>query len=51
VAWGTAVEAAPWLLGTSEPEQEVEPDELYDKLEPFKQRVADDIREGGAQDE
>ena len=47
VAWGTAVEAAPWLLGTSEPEQEVEPDELYDKLEPFKQRVADDIREGG----
>ena len=51
VAWGTAVEAAPWLLGTSEPEQEVEPDELYDKLEPFKQRVADDIREGGTQDE
>jgi hypothetical protein len=42
VAWGTAVEAAPWLLGTSEPDQEV-----YDKLEPFKRRVAEDIRQSG----
>jgi len=47
VAWSTAVEAAPWLLGTTEPEQETPPDELYEKLEPFKRRVADDIREGG----
>jgi hypothetical protein len=47
VAWGTAVEAAPWLLGTTEPEQEIAPEELYEKLEPFKRRVADDIREGG----
>jgi hypothetical protein len=46
VAWGTAVEAAPWLLGTTEPGEEIPPDELYEKLEPFKRRVADDIREG-----
>jgi hypothetical protein len=47
VAWNTAVEAAPWLLGSSEPKGELEPDELYEKLEPFKRRVADDIRHGG----
>jgi hypothetical protein len=47
VAWNTAVEAAPWLLGSKEPEQELEPDELYEKLEPFKRRVAEDIRHGG----
>ena len=47
VAWGTAVEAAPWLLGTTEPKKEIDPEELYEKLEPFKRRVADDIREGG----
>jgi len=47
VAWNTAVEAAPWLLGSSEPKEELEPDELYEKLEPFKRRVADDIRHGG----
>jgi hypothetical protein len=34
-------------VGTSEPEEAVDPDELYDKLEPFKQRVADDIRNRG----
>jgi len=44
VAWNTAVEAAPWLLGSSEPDEAVAPDELYEKLEPFKRRVADDIR-------
>jgi hypothetical protein len=44
VAWNTAVEAAPWLVGTSEPDQALEPDELYEKLAPFKQRVAQDIR-------
>jgi hypothetical protein len=47
VAWNTAVEAAPWLLGSSEPKEELERDELYEKLEPFKRRVADDIRHGG----
>jgi hypothetical protein len=44
-AWQTAVEAAPWLSGQSEPEQAVEPDELFDRLKPFQQRVADDIRD------
>jgi hypothetical protein len=51
VAWGTAVEAAPWLLGTSEPKKAIPPDELYEKLEPFKERVAQDIREGDGPDE
>jgi hypothetical protein len=44
-AWQTAVEAAPWLIGTSEPEREVAPDELFDKLKPFQERVAADIRD------
>jgi hypothetical protein len=43
VAWKTAVDAAPWLLG-GEPEEAVSPDELYERLQPFKERVADDIR-------
>lgn len=47
VAWSTAVEAAPWLVGSSEPDEAVEPDELFERLEPFKRRVADDIRDGG----
>jgi hypothetical protein len=46
VAWNTAVEAAPWMLGSREPEREIPPEELYEKLEPFKRLVADDIREG-----
>ena len=50
VAWNTAVEAAPWMLGSNEPEREVPPEELYEKLEPFKRLVADDIRQGGADD-
>jgi hypothetical protein len=51
VGWSTAVEAAPWVLGTREPEREVAPEELYEKLEPFKRLVADDIRQGGQRDE
>ena len=43
VAWKTAVDAAPWLLG-GEPEQAVPPDELFERLQPFKERVAEDIR-------
>ena len=50
VAWNTAVEAAPWLLGTSEPQEELAPDELYEKLEPFKRRVSEDIRSHGDDD-
>jgi hypothetical protein len=44
-AWQTAVEAAPWLSGQSEPEHAVDPDELFDRLKPFQERVADDIRD------
>jgi hypothetical protein len=47
VAWSTAVEAAPWVLGSREPDGEVPPEELFKKLEPFKRLVAEDIREGG----
>jgi hypothetical protein len=50
-AWRTAVEAAPWVLGTSEPDREVPPEELYEKLEPFKRLVADDIRESADPDD
>jgi len=46
-AWSTAVEAAPWVLGSREPEREVPPEELYEKLEPFKRLVAEDIKKGG----
>jgi hypothetical protein len=44
VAWKTAVEAAPWLLGKAPPGG-VDPDEAFEKLQPFKERVAEDIRE------
>jgi len=47
VAWKTAVDAAPWLLG-GEPEEAVPPDKLYDRLQPFKERVAEDIRHPSA---
>lgn len=43
VAWKTAVDAAPWLLG-GEPEEAVPPQELFERLQPFKERVAEDIR-------
>ena len=43
-AWKTAVDAAPWLLGEA-PEGGVDPDEAFEKLQPFKERVADDIRD------
>jgi len=46
VAWNTTIEAAPWLLGTSTPKSPVPPEELFDRLQPFKELVADDIREG-----
>lgn len=42
-AWRTAVEAAPWLVG--KPGQEVPPEELYETLKPFEERVARDIEE------
>ena len=43
VAWRTAVDAAPWLLGDA-PEGGIDPDEAFEKLQPFKERVAEDIR-------
>lgn len=43
-AWRSAVEATPWLVGSGEPEREVPPEELFERLEPFRDRVADDIR-------
>jgi hypothetical protein len=46
VGWSTAVEAAPWVLGSREPEGEIPPEELFEKLEPFKRLVAEDIRDG-----
>jgi hypothetical protein len=48
--WRTAVEAAPWLVGTAEPQEEEDPDELFEKLKPFKDRVAEDIRADGEED-
>ena len=45
VAWNTAVEAAPWLLGSSEPREAVAPEQLYERLKPFKDLVADDIED------
>ena len=47
-AWRTAVEAAPWLVG--QPDGTVEPEELYEKLKPFEQRIADDIAAGRRSD-
>ena len=46
VAWKTAVDAAPWLLGDA-PKGGIDPDEAFEKLQPFKERVAEDIREDG----
>jgi hypothetical protein len=43
VAWKTAVDAAPWLLGDA-PKGGIEADEAFEKLQPFKERVAEDIR-------
>jgi hypothetical protein len=49
VAWKTAVDAAPWLLGEAPPEG-VQADELFEKLQPFKQRVVEDIRDDDGDD-
>jgi hypothetical protein len=49
VAWRTAVEAAPWLLGDA-PKGGIDADEAFEKLQPFKERVAEDIRSEGEDD-
>jgi hypothetical protein len=46
-AWEAAVEAAPWLLGPSEPKDAVPAEDLFEKLKPFQEKVADDIRRNG----
>jgi hypothetical protein len=51
VAWKTAVDAAPWLVGGQPPEGGLPPDELFDKLKRFKELVADDIRSDDDPDE
>jgi hypothetical protein len=33
-------------VGSDKPTEAVEPEELYEKLKPFKDLVADDIRDG-----
>jgi hypothetical protein len=50
-AWRTAVEAAPWLVGESDPHAKTSPEELYETLKPFKDKVAEDIRQNDPDDE
>ena len=47
VAWKTAIDAAPYLLSETAVEQEVAPEELFEKLQPFKELVAEDIESDG----
>jgi hypothetical protein len=46
VAWKTAIDAAPWLVGT--PDGGVPAKKFFEKLKPFKELVADDITDGDA---
>jgi hypothetical protein len=46
-AWEVAVEAAPWLVGTAEPQQPIPAKELFERLKPFQEEVAEDIRRDG----
>jgi hypothetical protein len=41
---GGPIDAAPYLVG--EREAELPPEELFDRLQPFNELVADDIRDG-----
>jgi hypothetical protein len=50
VGWQAATEAAPWLVGSDKPTEAVAPEELYERLKPFKDLVADDIRDGDDDD-
>ena len=43
VAWRTAIEAAPYILGGDAVEREVPPEEFFEKIKPLKDLVADDI--------
>jgi hypothetical protein len=46
VGWQAATEAAPWLVGSDKPKDAVDPEELFERLKPFKDLVAEDIRDG-----
>jgi hypothetical protein len=50
-AWRTAVDAAPWLVGESDPHAKTAPEELYETLKPFKDKVAADIKESSPTEE
>lgn len=50
-AWRTAVDAAPWLVGDADPHAKTGPRELYETLKPFKDRVADDIKQSRDEDD
>jgi hypothetical protein len=50
VGWQAATEAAPWLVGSDKPKEAVDPEELFERLKPFKDLVADDIRDGDGDD-
>jgi hypothetical protein len=43
-AWDAAIEAAPWLVG-GEPKRKVPADQLFETLKPFKDQVAEDIKD------
>jgi hypothetical protein len=49
-AWRTAVDAAPWLVGESDPHAKTPPEELYETLKPFKDKVAEDIKEADGEE-
>jgi hypothetical protein len=44
-AWRTAVDAAPWLVGEPDPQAKTAPEDLYETLKPFKDKVAEDIKD------
>jgi hypothetical protein len=45
VAWKTAIEAAPFILGGDAVEREVPAEEFFEKMKPLKDLVAEDIRD------
>jgi hypothetical protein len=51
VGWKTAIDAAPYLLSERAVEEEVPPEKLFEKLQPFKELVAEDIEVEGAPDD
>lgn len=44
VAWRTAIDAAPYILGGDAVEREVPAEEFFEKMKPLKDLVADDIK-------